>query len=250
MRLTDKTALITGGAQGIGFAIAQLFCREGADVFICDLNEEQGKDAAEKLAGSGGKAYFITLDVSSEAGWKNAVDIIISRSGKLDVLVNNAGINIRKNIEEMSGEELDRMYSVNIKGPFLGTKYVIPVMKTMKGGSIINMSSVCGLIGHRYTPEAYTTTKGAITLLTKSVASRYGIYNIRCNSLHPSTADTPLVRQFLKDPQRMKERIDEVPLGRLADVSDIAEAALYLASEGASFINGVSMPVDGGATAC
>jgi cyclopentanol dehydrogenase len=141
------------------------------------------------------------------------------------------------------------MHAVNVKGPFLGIKYALPVMKMAGGGSIINMSSVCGLIGHLYTPEAYTTTKGAVTLLTRAVASRYGKFNIRCNSIHPSTADTPLVREMLKDPERMKERVGEVPLGRMASMQDIAEAALYLASPEGAFINGVALPVDGGVTA-
>jgi NAD(P)-dependent dehydrogenase (short-subunit alcohol dehydrogenase family) len=163
--------------------------------------------------------------------------------------VNNAGINIRKIIEEMSPEELDRMYSVNVKGPFLGIKHALPAMKKTGGGSIINMSSVCGLVGHMYTPEAYTTTKGALTLLTKAVAARYGKFNIRCNSIHPSTADTPLVQEMLKDPEKRKERLGEVPLGRMASLQDIAEAAVYLASQEGAFINGVALPVDGGVTA-
>jgi len=249
MRLAKKTALITGGAQGIGLAIAGTFCREGALVFIGDMNEEQGSRTEREQKEKGNDIRFISLDVSDEASWKSAVDRIVREAGGLDILVNNAGINIRKNIEEMTGDELDKMYGVNIKGPFLGTKYVIPVFKAGKGGSIVNMSSVCGLVGHKYTPEAYTTTKGAVTLLTKSIAVRYGKFNIRCNSLHPSTADTPLVQQMLKDPERKKERLDEVPLGRMAGLDDIAEAALYLASDEAAFINGVALPVDGGVTA-
>jgi cyclopentanol dehydrogenase len=180
---------------------------------------------------------------------QRAVKQIEDETGGLDILVNNAGINIRKVIEEISAEELDQMYNVNVKGPFLGIKYALPVMKKIGGGSIINMSSVCGLIGHMYTPEAYTTTKGAVSLLTRAVASRYGKFNIRCNSINPSTADTPLVREMLKDPERKKERLGEVPLGRMASMQDIAEAALYLASDEGSFINGIALPVDGGVTA-
>ncbi len=249
MKLANKTALVTGAAQGIGFAIAETFCREGAVVYIGDISAEEGEKSVQKIVDTGGKAFFVNLDVSNELSWKNAFVKILDEAGGLEILVNNAGINIRKNIEEMSGEELDRMYRVNIKGPFLGIKNVLPVFKEKNGGSIINMSSVCGLIGHKFTPEAYTATKGAITLLTKSVASRYGRYNIRCNSIHPSTADTELVRKMLKDPERMKERLDEVPLGRMAGIYDIAEAALYLASDEGSFINGISLPVDGGVTA-
>ncbi|HMB48392.1 MAG TPA: SDR family oxidoreductase [Afifellaceae bacterium] len=248
MRLSKKRSLITGGAQGIGFAIAETFCREGSIVYIADVNEETGSQAETKLREQGCNATFLTLDVSDETGWQQVFKQIGDDVGGLDILVNNAGINVRKVIEEMSPEELDLMYNVNIKGPFLGIKHALPVMKKIGGGSIINMSSVCGLIGHLYTPEAYTTTKGAVTLLTRSVASRYGKFNIRCNSINPSTADTPLVREMLKDPERMKERIGEVPLGRMASMQDIAEAALYLASPEGAFINGVALPVDGGAT--
>lgn len=249
MKLKSKIALITGGARGIGFAIAETFCREGAVVTIVDVNIEQGQSAEASLRKKGGEANFIFLDVGDDANWKQVCRQVEAESGGLDILVNNAGINIRKIIEEMSAEELDLMYRVNIKGPFLGIKHALPIMKKNGGGSIINMSSVCGLIGHMYTPEAYTTTKGAITTLTRAIASRYGKFNIRCNSIHPSTADTPLVREMLEDPERKKERLGEVPLGRLASVQDIAEAALYLASGEGSFINGVALPVDGGVTA-
>jgi NAD(P)-dependent dehydrogenase (short-subunit alcohol dehydrogenase family) len=249
MRLKTKRALITGGAQGIGFAIAQTFCREGALVYLADVNREKGQTAAAALRKNGSDAAFVYLDVSDDASWKQVCRRIEDEAGGLDILVNNAGINIRKTIEEMSAEELDQMYAVNIKGPFLGIKHVLPIMKALGGGSIINMSSVCGIIGHLYTPEAYTTAKGALTTLTKAVASRYGRFNVRCNSINPSTADTPLVQEMLKNPQWKKERLGEVPLGRMAGLHDIAEAALYLASDEGSFINGVALPVDGGVTA-
>lgn len=248
MRLSNKISLVTGGAQGIGYAIAETFGREGAIVYIADVNAESGAAAEAKLRDTGTRATFLPLNVSQESDWQRAVKQVEDDTGGLDILVNNAGINIRKAIEEMSAEELDQMYDVNVKGPFLGIKYALPVMKK-NGGSIINMSSVCGLIGHMYTPEAYTTTKGAVSLLTRAVASRYGKFNIRCNSINPSTADTPLVREMLKDPERKKERLGEVPLGRMASMQDIAEAALYLASDEGSFINGIALPVDGGVTA-
>ncbi|MGI9520489.1 MAG: SDR family NAD(P)-dependent oxidoreductase [Hyphomicrobiaceae bacterium] len=249
MRLSNKRSLVTGGAQGIGQAIADTFGREGAIVYIADVNESTGIAAEAKLRDTGAEARFLRLDVSKEDDWQQAVEQIEEETGGLDILVNNAGINVRKVIEEMRAEELDQMYNVNVKGPFLGIKYALPVMKRIGGGSIINMSSVCGLIGHMYTPEAYTTTKGAVALLTRAVASRYGKFNIRCNSINPSTADTPLVREMLKDPERKKERLGEVPLGRMASMQDIAEAALYLCSNEGSFINGVALPVDGGVTA-
>ena len=249
MRLKNKRTVITGGGQGIGYAIAHTFAREGASVYIVDVNRETAEKAAEELRAGGGDATCLYLDVSDDANWAEVCARVDEEAGGIDVLVNNAGINIRKTIEEMSSEEFDQMCRVNIKGPFLGIKNVLPIMKRIGGGSIINMSSVCGLIGHLYTPEAYTTAKGALTTLTKAVASRYGTFNIRCNSINPSTADTPLVQEMLKNKEWREQRLGEVPLGRMAGVHDIANAALYLASEEGSYINGVCLPVDGGVTA-
>jgi NAD(P)-dependent dehydrogenase (short-subunit alcohol dehydrogenase family) len=252
MRLSGKIALITGAAQGLGAEIARRFRAEGAFVYLCDVNEAEGAATASALATEGppsGGAAFLKLDVTSEASWMAAYGEVKRRSGRLDVLVNNAGINIRKGIEEMSVESLDAMLAVNVKGPFLGIKHALPVMREAGGGTILNMSSVCGLIGHRYTNEAYTMTKGALTLLTKSVAVRYAKDGIRCNSVHPSTVDTPLVQSLFADPARKAERYGEIPLGRIASVADVAEAFVYLASDAAAFVNGVSFPVDGGLTA-
>ncbi|MGO9323195.1 MAG: SDR family NAD(P)-dependent oxidoreductase [Terracidiphilus sp.] len=244
MRLAGKTALITGAAGGIGAEIAQRFQQEGASVFVADTNLVEG----EKTAASIG-AIFVLLDVTSEESWKAALSAVLARTGRLDVLVNNAGINIRKNIEEMDVESLEAMLAVNVKGPFLGIKHSLPIMRAGGGGVILNMSSICGLVGHKFTNETYTTTKGAVTMLTKSVAVRYAKDNIRCNSVHPSTVETALVQAMLKDPERRAERLGEVPLGRLASTTDVANALVYLASDEASFINGVAIPIDGGLTA-
>jgi len=244
MRLSGKTALITGAAGGIGAEIARRFREEGALVFVCDVNRAEG----EKTAASMG-AVFLTLDVTSEESWKAALAAVLQRTGRLDVLVNNAGINVRKNIEEMPVESFDAMFAVNVKGPFLGIKHSLPIMRAAGGGVILNMSSICGLVGHRYTNETYTAAKGALTLLTKSVAVRYAKYNIRCNSVHPSTVETALVQAMLQDSERRAERVGEVPLGRLASATDVANAFVYLASDEASFINGAAFPVDGGLTA-
>ena len=249
MRLKGKTAFITGGAQGLGAAMAALFAKEGAVVCIGDLNAEAGAGTVEDIKAGGGKAFFTALDVTSEKSWVDAIAAAKKEAGKIDILVNNAGINIREPIEEMKVENFDTMLAVNVRGPFIGCKHIIPELRRNGGGSIINMSSVCGLIGHRYTTEAYTVTKGAVTLLTKTVAVRYAKDNIRCNSLHPSTVDTPMVQELFKIPGRREERFGEIPLGRLATAMDVANAALFLASDEAAFINGVAFPVDGGATA-
>jgi len=244
MRLSGKTALITGAARGIGAEIARRFREEGASVFVSDVNCEEGEKTAASLG-----AVFLPLDVASEESWKAALSAVLERAGRLDVLVNNAGINVRKNIEEMPVEAFDAMFAVNVRGPFLGIKHSLPIMRAAGGGVILNMSSICGLVGHRYTNEVYTASKGALTLFTKSVAVRYAKDNIRCNSVHPSTVETALVQAMLKDPERRAERLGEVPLGRLAGATDVANAFVYLASDEASFINGAAIPVDGGLTA-
>ena len=245
MRLANKVALITGAAQGLGAEIARRFHAEGASVFIGDINVEEGEKTAHELS----PATFLELDVTSEESWTAALSEVLAKSGRLDILINNAGINIRKDIEEMPVESLDSMLAVNIKGPFLGIKHILPIMTASGGGTILNMSSICGLIGHKYTNETYTLTKGALTLLTKSVAARYAKNNIRCNSIHPSTVDTPMVQVVLKDPERRAERFNEIPLGRLATTADVVNAFVFLASDEASFISGVAFPVDGGLTA-
>ncbi len=245
MRLSNKVALVSGGSRGLGAEIARRFSAEGALVFLGDIDESAGKSLEKELK----NAVYLPLNVTVEESWKSVLQEIRKKAGRLDVLVNNAGINIRRDIEEMPEESLDAMMAVNIKGPFLGIKHSIPLMRASGGGAILNMSSICGLVGHKYTNEAYTTTKGAVTLLTKSVASRYAKDNIRCNSVHPSTVDTPMLQSVLKDPEKRAERFNEVPLGRLATAKDVAAAFVYLASDEAAFINGVSFPVDGGLTA-
>ncbi|MDO4546918.1 MAG: glucose 1-dehydrogenase [Clostridia bacterium] len=248
MNVKGKVIMITGAAGGLGSAMAEKLGENGATVYILDLNEQAGVQVVEALAQKGIEAYFYKVDVTSEDDWQRAVSGAVEKSGRLDVLVNNAGINIRKPVEEMTIDEWCTMMKVNTGSAFLGCKYAIPVMRRQGGGAIINTSSVCGLIGHKYTPEAYTASKGAVTMLTKAIASRYAKDGIRCNSIHPSTVDTPLVQTLFKDPQRKAERLGEVPLGRLATSDDVANAVLYLASDEAGFINGVALPVDGGVT--
>lgn len=244
MRLAGKCALITGAARGIGAEAARRFREEGASVFVSDTDCVEGKKTAASI-----EAVFIPHDVTSEESWKAALSTVMQQMGRLDVLVNNAGINIRKNIEEMDMESLDAMLAVNIKGPFLGTKHSVPLMRAAGGGVILNMSSICGLVGHKFTNETYTTTKGALTMLTKSVAVRYAKDNIRCNSVHPSTVETAFVQVMFRDSARKAERLGEIPLGKLATTADVASALVYLASDEAAFITGVAFPIDGGLTA-
>ncbi|HHX21806.1 MAG TPA: SDR family oxidoreductase [Clostridiales bacterium] len=248
MNVKGKVILITGAGGGLGSEMAKVLSKHGAKVWLLDLDAEKGQATTDEILSAGGDAWFVNMDVTSEEDWSNAVKLAVDTYGRLDVLVNNAGINIRKPVEEMNIDEWCTMMKVNTGSTFLGCKYAIPVMRKQGGGAIINTSSVCGLIGHKYTPEAYTASKGAVTLLTKAIASRYAKDGIRCNSIHPSTVDTPFVQVLFQDPQRKAERLGEVPLGRLASTLDVANAVLYLASEEAGFINGVALPIDGGVT--
>ena len=249
MSVSGKTILITGGAGGLGFAMTEVLLKNKANVVMLDVAADAGNKKLEDLTRAGYDAVsFMQIDVTKEEDWKRVIDASVERYGRIDVLVNNAGINIRKPIEEMNISEWNTMMSVNTGSVFLGCKYVIPIMKKQGGGAIINTSSVCGLVGHKYTPEAYTASKGAVTLLTKAVASRYARFGIRCNSIHPSTVDTSLVQTLFKDPARKAERLGEVPLGRLCSVQDVANAVLFLSGDEAAFINGLAMTVDGGVT--
>ena len=249
MRLQNKVALITGAAVGIGAEIAKRFAAEGAQVVIGDVNVVEAQTTSESIRRSGGSARSVSLDVTKEESWKEALEGIRTAEGRLDVLVNNAGITKRIPITEMPLEDFERIMAVNVRGVFLGIKHALPFMKQHGGGSIVNISSICGLVGHKLTNETYTTSKGAVTLLTKSVAVRHARDNIRCNSIHPGTVDTPMVQALFTDPEKKRERLDEVPLGRLATARDVANAALFLASDEAGFITGAALPVDGGLTA-
>jgi cyclopentanol dehydrogenase len=250
MRFAGKVVLITGAAQGIGAEIATRFAAEGAITYICDVKEPEGPTLAKKLTEAGGKAFSYHLDVTDEKNWEKVMAHIQEKHGKLDVLVNNAGLSIIKPFEEYPVEALDRILAVNVKGVFLGMKQAVRIMKEQKSGCIVNISSIAGLIGHKYSTIAYIASKGAVTMMTKGVAAQYAPYKIRVNSIHPSTVATPMVAKLLEDPEKRKEREGEIPLGRLATTDDVASAVLFLASDAASFITGVSLPVDGGLTAC
>lgn len=248
MNVRDKVIAVTGGAGGIGEAITRTLCKNGAEVWVLDLRPDAAERTVEKMRANGWRARASQINVADENDWRRTIDDMVRVSGKVDCVVNLAAINIRKSVEEMTIEEWTQMMVVNTGSVFLSCKYVIPVMRRQGGGSIINISSICGLVGHKFTTEAYTASKGAVTLLTRSIASRYGRENIRCNSIHPCTVDTPFVAVLMNDPVKKQQRIDEIPLGRLGTVEDVANAVLYLASEEGAFINGCALTVDGGMT--
>ena len=212
-RLEGKVALITGGARGMGAAQARLFAREGAMVVIGDILEAEGNRVAREITKEGGTALFVPLDVTREGDWRTATGTAVATFGKLDVLVNNAGIGQQVSIED-TGEELwDRVMEVNAKGVFFGTKYSIPLMRTAGGGSIINISSLSGLVGGG-TSAAYHASKGAVRLFTKAAAIQHACDGIRVNSVHPGVIETPMTEAFLADPVHRQDRIAKTPLER------------------------------------
>ena len=244
--LSGKRVLITGGAGGIGTATAQRFLEEGARVAVIDRDQAACQRLAQALPAL---EVVATADVSQAASVAQAFEQIDRHFGGLDILINNAGISLRHAFMDITPEEWRTVLETNLNGVFYVAQQAARRMLAAGGGVILNMASICGLVGHKYTNEAYSATKGALTLLTKSVAVRYAKDNIRCNSVHPSTVETALVANFLKDPERRAERLGEVPLGRLATATDVANAFVYLASDEAAFLNGAAIPVDGGLTA-
>jgi len=248
MRLENKVALISGGARGMGAVEAKLFSVEGAKVVIGDVLEEEGRRTEAEINEAGGECLFVPLDVTSESQWQAAVEAAVSRFGKLDILVNNAGIYRTERVEEISGELWDQVMGINAKGVFLGTKHAIPEMRNAGGGSIINISSVAGLVGNHIS-AAYSASKGAVRLLTKSTAIQYAKEGIRCNSVHPGLLETPMTQDMLADAAHREERTQRIPLGRVGTAEDVAYGVLYLASDESSFVTGSELVIDGGATA-
>ena len=248
MRLNNKTVLISGGARGMGAVEARLFCSEGASVIIGDILEDEGRKIEAEINESGGVCIFVRLDVTSEDNWVSAVNLAVERFGKLDVLINNAGIFPMESVEETTVESWDRVMDVNAKGVFLGTKAVIPAMRTSGGGSIINLSSIAGLVGSAYS-ASYNATKGAVRLLTKSTAIQYASDNIRANSVHPGTVATEMNAERRADAETFKQSLEKIPLGRVGEALDIAYGVLFLASDESSFMTGSELIIDGGYTA-
>src|SRR5713101_6102599 len=255
-RLDGKVALISGGARGQGATEATLFAREGAKVVVGDLLDEAGKQVEETIRQQGGEATYVHLDVTSEADWVEAVGTAVNRYGKLDILVNNAGMSgasasgEQVHLEDATEAAWDRVLAVNAKGVFLGSKHAIPAMRQAGGGSIINISSIAGLVGG-FGPSsgAYGASKGAVRLLTKSTATQYAKDGIRCNSVHPGFIDTPMTERSLSLPATREDRIRRTPLGRIGTTEDIAYGVLYLASDESSFVTGSELVIDGGYTA-
>ena len=249
MRLEGKVALITGGAKGQGREEAKLFAKEGAKIVLGDILDDLGQEVAKNIQDTGGEATYVHLDVTNETDWKSSIEIVLKKYGRLDILVNNAGILIRKGIEDTTSEDWSRIMAINAKGAFLGIKSAIPVMRQSGGGSIINISSTAGLVASPSGSASYTATKGAVRLLTKSTAIQYAKENIRCNSVHPGPIDTDMIQDSIKDPSKLTERMESLPMGRFGTAEEVAFGVLYLASDESSFVTGSELVIDGGHTA-
>ena len=264
-RLDGKVALISGAARGIGGATARLMVEAGAKVAIGDVLDERGRETARALAGAGGAALYAHLDVTREEDWNAAIAAVVGHFGKLDIVVNNAGLFLGKDIEAATLAEWERLCAVNLTGVFLGTKLALPALRdaareSPHGSAIVNLASVAGLVGSTQDP-LYSMTKGGVTLFTKSAALEFARkgYRIRVNSMHPGTIDTDMGDQVLVTRARnlgtndvavaRQQVIDRLPIGRMGTVSDIANGIVFLASDDAAFMTGAGLVIDGGITA-
>ena len=249
MRLKGKVAFITGGGGGIGSSTAERFVEEGAKVVIADILDEEGEMLEAELSELGGECFYTHLDVSDSENWEKAVETVVARFGKIDILVNNAGIAVWGTNDDTTEEIWDTVMDVNAKGVFLGTKHVIPEMKKSGGGSIINISSISGLVGQPTIQPVYNASKGAVRIFTKSTAVQYGRYGIRANSIHPGAIDTDMISHRIQGEESKNRIKNTVPLQRVAKPIEIAYGALFLASEESSYMTGSEMVIDGGVTA-
>ncbi|MGE5202341.1 MAG: glucose 1-dehydrogenase [Acidobacteriota bacterium] len=251
LRLEGKTAFVTGAASGLGKAIAAAFVAEGARVALADIDRGGGERAVREL---GSAALFLEHDVGDEASWVKSLDAAVAAMGGLTILVNNAGVARLGDVEHTTLEEWRFVHRVNLDGVFLGCKHSISRIAKSGGGAIVNMSSVAGLIGV-HNMAAYCSSKGAVRLLTKSVAMHCARrrYGIRCNSIHPVYVDTPMVDAMLtsaRDPERTRQALAEmIPLGRLGRPEEVAQMAVYLASDESSLVTGAEFVIDGGLSA-
>lgn len=250
-RLQGKIAVVTGAADGIGHAISKGFAAEGAHVFMGDIDDDKGRAAAESLRAAGGKADYLHCDVGVESHIANLIAAAVEQGGRLDILVNNAAIAIGgMPVYEMTDEQWHRLININLTSVFRGCKHALPHMLRQRSGSIISMASAQGHIGlDGWT--AYAGAKGAIMSMTRQMAVEFGPYNVRVNSISPGTINTPMNEQVIREQGEHIGRawVKMHPLGRIGKPEEIAEAAIYLASDAAGFTTGIDLRVDGGLTA-
>ena len=248
MRLLGKVAVISGGAGGIGAAQARLFAAERARVVLLDVDGEAGGAVATGIAAAGGSALFVAADVSAESDWDAAVRAAMDRFGAIDVLVNSAGVYQTQTLEEGGADEWERVMAINARGAYLGTRAVVPAMRERGGGSIVNVASTTALVGSGR-GGAYGASKAALLSLTAHTAIQHAADGIRANTLVPGPVDTAMIAANLASEEGRAMSVARIPLGRLADPSEIAYATLYLASDASSYVTGAHLVADGGLTA-
>ena len=248
MRLKDKVAIVTGAGMGIGRAIAETFAREGAHIVVADLDEEAGLETVERIGTESGESGFVRTDVAQIEDAQRMVDLTLETYGRLDVLVNSAGIYTRGDVVDTSLENWHRVLSVNLTGVFLCCKVAIPALRQADGGAIVNISSSVGWGYAAPGIAAYAASKFGVTGLTKAMACDHLPDNIRVNCICPGPTDTPLLRAS-RPPDQFQAFVEAQPIGRLGTPEEIAAAALFLVSEEASFVTGIALPVDGGQSA-
>ena len=246
MRLLNKVAIITGAASGMGAATARRFSQEGAKVIIADMLAEEGNAIADSINATGREAMFLPLNVTDEAGWKQVVETTVRAYGKLDILVNNAGISGSATNDLLDSGLWERLMAVNSTGAFLGTAAAVRQMQRNGGGSIVNLSSISGVVGQSMVHMGYNAAKGAVRVMTKSTAVQFGKDKIRCNSVHPGLMPPMRTSGATADPAVRAQMLKSVPLGRTGEADEVANAILFLASDEASYITGAELYVDGG----
>lgn len=248
MRLENKVALITGAGSGIGRATAELFAKEGARVVVADYNAESGHITVSSIKGHGGQAAFVQADVSKASDAERMVKAALDAYGRLDILHNNAGIFVKPTpAHEMTEDDWDRVFNINIKGVWLGCKYAVPELIKAGGGAIVNTASMAGIRGRPYT-TAYCASKGAVVIFTKTLAIELAPYNIRVNCICPGAVNTPLIHQLgITQEQAAGQVLADQPIARFARPEEIAQAVLYLASDAeSSYVTGHALQIDGG----
>ena len=247
-KLDGKVAIISGGARGQGAVEAKLFAQEGAKVVFGDIRDDEGRQVEAEIQELGCDAIYVHLDVTSEAEWQKVVQDTIARYGKLDILVNNAAIIVpRIEIENTSASSWDRVFEVNAKSVFLGTKHCIPAMRESGGGSIVNISSVAGIAQAYHQEPAYAASKGAVRIFSKVTAAQHAKDGIRCNSVHPGPIDTEMLSTAFADEEAKATRLTRVPMQRMGTAEEVAKGVLYLASDDSSYVTGSELVIDGGA---
>ncbi len=246
--LNQKVAIVTGAGSGMGREEALLLAKEGAKVVLTDINEAAVQNVVKEITISGGEAAAFSHNVASEEDWIRVVNGTIQKYGKVDVLVNNAGISLAVSMLDTTIEQWDKVININLTSTFLGMKHVIPHMQTNNGGSIVNISSIAGLTGSNGA-GAYTASKGGVRMLSKAAAVDFGKDNIRVNSVHPGFIETPMSTDLISNERMLKWFVSQTALPRVGQAHEVAAAVLFLASDSSSYITGIELPVDGGVTA-